>query len=134
MTIWFGTSGLMKRYSKVSTIGKIITLTTFITHGLLDLITTSFAFYIAKNTTGLSIADTEVNPIIPESIFGMTIFVILGASMLSLLMLEIFWWSENNNDIGANLQLVVTLIMGSIMLTGIFLVTNNFIQLFLFLS
>lgn len=70
-----------KDYKRIPCTGKLFALGIFVTHGLLDALTSSIAFMIASKE-GIERENIELNPIIPLDIPSMVIVNITGGAIL----------------------------------------------------
>lgn len=118
-------------YDKLHTTGKFLTATIFVTHGLLDYMTTLVGYYVVTSR-GSSFADVEQNSIIANSGPIEMFFIIVGGALLMSLGTVYVYRGNQKIESGKGLnRRLADFLFGLIALSGVFLVLNNMYHLIL---
>lgn len=120
-------------YKELHATGKALTVLIFLTHGILDYITTFIGYY-ATTSRGGSFAEVEQNSIIAHSGPLEMFFIIVGGALLmSILVVSVYSANQKIESKEQFNRRLADFLFGLIALFGVLLVANNLYHLtFLF--
>lgn len=121
---------LISIYKETHEYGKFVAIGIFVTHGLIDYLTTATGYLLTKGTP-VEFSSVEKNPLIADAnLFEMFVIIVLTSFVMSFLVILVYKANRKFEDKNLYNRMFADFLFTIILILGIALVINNIISLY----